>query len=242
MENEHSLHIEAKISEIADTVLFPGDPLRAKWIAENYLTDVVQYNSVRGMLGFTGKTKNGTLISVQGSGMGQPSVNIYANELIRTYGVKNIIRIGTAGGISKKVGTGSIVFGMAASTDSALNKRRFDGMNFAPAADFELLYRAYSIAQEQKKQVFVGGIASLDKFYEDMLDNHTNKIFGEYGVLAIEMESSELYTLASRFGVKSLTLLTVSDDLIRKEYLSQSARQIGLTEVMEIAIPLVESL
>lgn len=242
MENEHSLHIEAKIGEIADTVLFPGDPLRAKWIAENYLTDVVQYNSVRGMLGFTGKTKAGTLVSVQGSGMGQPSVNIYANELIRTYGVKNIIRIGTAGGISRKVTTGSIVFAMSASTGSALNARRFDGMTFAPSANFDLLHQAYLIAQEQQKEVLVGNIASLDKFYEDVLDKHTNEIFGAYGVLAIETESAELYTLSSKSGVRALSMLTISDDLVYNKHLSQSAREIGLKEVMEIAIPLVDGL
>lgn len=232
-----SIHINAKPGEIAPTVLFPGDPLRAKWIAENFLTEVKQYNTVRNMLGFTGTTPDGRRISVQGSGMGMPSLSIYANELIRDYDVKNIIRVGSAGSLSKEIPCRSIVIAMGACTDSAMNNRRFYGMNFAPVASWDLLKKADGVASELRIDTHVGNILSVDKFYEDV-EPHTWKIFKEYRVLAIEMETAELYTLAAQYGINALTILTISDNLVTEEKLSSDERQSSFEDMMKVAIRL----
>lgn len=232
-----SLHIEAKKGQIAETVLFPGDPLRAKWIAENFLTKVFQYNTVRNMLGFTGIAPNGKRISVQGSGMGMPSLGIYTNELIKDYGVKNIIRVGSAGSLSERLPCNSIIIAAGACTDSGMNDRRFHGMNFAPIANWGLLKKADKVASKMKVDVTVGNIISVDKFYEDV-EPHTWKVFKEYGVLAIEMETAELYTLAAKNEINALTILTISDNLVTGDHLSASKRERSFKDMVKIAVEL----
>lgn len=188
-----SIHIEAKQGQIADTVILPGDPLRAKFIADTFLEDVICYNNVRGMLGFTG-TYKGKRISVQGTGMGIPSISIYVNELITEYGVKNLMRVGTAGGVQEKVKVRDIVLAMSAHTDSAINKIRFNGQDFAPTASFDLLKIAYDTSINKGITPHVGTVLTSDTFYND--DPNSFKKWANFGALAIEMETAALYTLA----------------------------------------------
>lgn len=232
-----TVHIGAKEGEIADTILLPGDPMRAKFIAENYLENINCYNEVRGMLGFTGEY-NGKEISVQGTGMGMPSLSIYANELIRDYGVKNLIRVGSCGAISEDAELRDVILAGGASSNSRMNEVRFDGGDFAPIPSFELLYKAYQIAKDNGVSVKVGNILSSDMFYHANPDHW--KKWAEYGVLAIEMESAELYTLAAKYGVNALSILTVSDSLVTGEELPASAREKTFTDMMEIALELKE--
>jgi purine-nucleoside phosphorylase len=228
-----SIHIEARAGEIARTILLPGDPLRAKFIAENYLTDAVQYNSVRNMLGYTG-TYKGKPVSVQGTGMGIPSISIYANELFRDYGVKRAIRIGTAGAINAAVPLRGMVLALAASTDSGANNIRFNGRSFAPAADFALLKTAYDAARAKNISVDVGTIVSSDMFYTEDPDEW--KMWARFGCLAVEMESAELYTLAAKYGAQALAILTISDSLVTGETTSSQERQSAFTQMMEVAL------
>ncbi|MCG8476483.1 MAG: purine-nucleoside phosphorylase [Cytophagales bacterium] len=228
-----SVHIGAKKGEIAETVLLPGDPLRAKFIAENFLEDVVCYNEVRGMLGFTG-TYQGKRVSVQGSGMGVPSIGIYVNELIQQYGVKKLIRIGSCGSYQEDVRVRDLVLAQTSSTDSSMNKLRFNGMDFAPAADFEMLKGAYEKAQEKGIRTHVGNILTSDEFYQD--DPEAWKHWAKFGVLAVEMETTMLYTMAAKFGVKALTVLTVSDSLVTGEALPAEDRQLTFTNMMDVAL------
>jgi purine-nucleoside phosphorylase len=230
-----SIHIGAEAGAVAPTVLMPGDPLRAKYVADNYLSDVTQYNSVRGMLGFTG-TWNGTPVSVQGSGMGMPSFAIYANELIRDYGAKRLIRIGSCGSMQESVKVRDLVVAMSASTDSGMNQRRFRGMDFAATASWSLVERATSIARERKLSFHAGNILSSDAFYQDDPDEW--KLWAEYGVLAVEMETNQLYTLAAKYSVEALCLLTVSDSLVTGEALSSEERRSSFHEMMELALDL----
>lgn len=232
-----SIHIGAKPNEIASTVLLPGDPLRAKFIAETFLQDVVCYNEIRGMYGFTG-TYKGKRVSVQGTGMGVPSISIYADELINSYGVKNLIRIGTCGTIQKDVNIREVIIGMSASTDSNINNIRFSGMNFAPTASFELLKKAYDKAQELGVKTHVGNILTSDTFYYDEPDAW--KIWAKFGVLGVEMESAALYTLGAKYGVNTLALLTVSDNLITGDKATSEERQTTFTQMIEIALGLAE--
>ncbi|KEI16081.1 purine-nucleoside phosphorylase [Clostridium haemolyticum] len=232
-----SVHIEAKENEIAKTVLLPGDPLRAKFIAENFLEDVVCYNKVRGMYGFTG-TYKGKRVSVQGSGMGIPSMSIYANELIESYGVKNLIRVGTCGSINKDLKIRDIILAMGACTNSGTNKMRFNGMDFAPIASFHLLKKVYDTALNKGLSVKVGNILSSDLFYND--DKDEINLWSKYGVLAIEMETSGLYTLGAKYGVNTLTILTVSDSLITGEETTAKERETTFTKMMEIALDIAE--
>ncbi len=232
-----SIHIGAKEGQIADTVLLPGDPLRAKWIAETYLENVICYNEVRGMLGFTGNYK-GKRISVQGSGMGVPSISIYVNELINSYNVKNLIRVGSCGSIRPEIKIRDIILAMTSSTDSNINKLCFDGKDYAPSANFELLKRAYDIAKSKEIDVKVGNILTSDTFYHD--DPNYWKQWADYGVLAIEMETTALYTIAAKFNVKALTLLTVSDSLITQEETSSEERQKTFNQMIEIALEIAE--
>lgn len=228
-----SIHIEAKQGQIADTVILPGDPLRAKFIADTFLEDVICYNNVRGMLGFTG-TYKGKRISVQGTGMGIPSISIYVNELITEYGVKNLMRVGTAGGIQEKVKVRDIVLAMSAHTDSAINKIRFNGQDFAPTASFDLLKIAYDTSTNKGITPHVGTILTSDTFYND--DPNSFKKWASFGALAIEMETAALYTLAAKYSVNALTLLTISDHLITGELTSSEERQTTFTAMMEIAL------
>ncbi|MGC9347227.1 MAG: purine-nucleoside phosphorylase [Anaerolineae bacterium] len=228
-----SIHIGAEQGQIAPTVLLPGDPLRAKHIATTMLEDPVCYNEVRGMLGYTGR-HGGKRVSVMGSGMGMPSLSIYANELVTEYHVKTLIRVGTCGALQPDLKIGDIVLAMTASTDSQINKRRFNGMDYAPAAGFELLLKAHQVAEERGIGVRVGGILSSDTFYND--DPNWWKIWAEYGALVCEMESNALYTLATKFKVDALSILTVSDSLVTGEETTAQQRERGFTQMAAIAL------
>lgn len=229
------LHIMADEGAIAETVLLPGDPLRAKFIAENYLENAVCYNTVRGMYGYTG-TYKGKRVSVQGTGMGLPSHSIYVNELIRFYGAKRLIRIGSAGSMNEDVNVRDIVLAQSASTNSGINKRRFHGMDYAPTASFELLHKAYGVALNKGANVKVGSVLSSDLFYDDT--EVSIKLWADYGVLAVEMESAELYTVAAKYGVEALSILTISDHIFKGIETSPEERQDSFTEMMEIALEL----
>ncbi|MEO9570835.1 MAG: purine-nucleoside phosphorylase [Polaribacter sp.] len=230
-----SVHIEAKKGEIAETVLLPGDPMRAKWIADTFLQNIVQYNDVRGMLGFTG-TYKGKKISVQGTGMGIPSTLIYATELITEYGVKNLIRVGSAGSYQKEVKIRDIVLAMAASTNSGLNTIRFNGADYAPTASFKLLQKAIEVAKDKNIPIKAGGILSSDEFYADEFDSY--KKWADYGVLCVEMETSGLYTVAAKHNVNALAILTISDSLVTKERTTSEEREQTFKEMIEIALEL----
>lgn len=232
-----SVHNEAKNGEIAKTVLLPGDPLRAKYIAENFLEDVKCYNTVRNMLGFTGNY-NGKRISIQGTGMGAPSISIYAHELINDYGAKNLIRIGTCGSLQEDIKVKEVILASTSSTDSGMNKKIFHGMDFAPAASFKLLNKAYNYASDNKIKVDVGCILTSDFFYFPEKDLY--KIWREYGVLAVEMETAALYTLAAKFKVDALSVLTVSDNLFTGEKASPEERRTSFTNMINIALEIAE--
>lgn len=226
-------HIMANEGDIAETVLLPGDPMRAKFIAENYSENAKCYNKVRGMFGFTG-TYKGKRISVQGTGMGMPSHSIYVDELINVYKAKKLIRIGSAGSINNDVNLRDIVIAEAASTNSGINRRRFNGMNYAPCANFELLYAAYNKAKEKNINVKVGNILSSDLFYDNTGDSV--ELWADYGCLAVEMETAELYTLAARYGVKALSILTISDHILKGLETTPEERERTFTDMMEIAL------
>ncbi len=234
-----SVHIGAKPGDIAETVLMPGDPLRAKHIAEHFLEDVSCYNEVRGMLGFTG-TYKGKRVSVQGSGMGIPSIAIYANELIREYGAKRLIRVGSCGAMQRHVKVRDLVLAQAACTDSSLNRNTFGGWDFSPIASFPLLKTAYEQAVSKGKQVHVGNIFTSDLFYRD--DQTIVQRLMDHGVLAVEMETTALYTLAVKHGVEALTILTVSDHLLTGEETTAMERQTTFNDMVEVALDTVLAL
>lgn len=231
-----SIHIEAEKGEVADIVFLPGDPLRAEFVAKTYLDSPVAYNRVRGMLGFTG-TFEGKRVSVQGTGMGQPSLAIYVTELIRDYGVTRLVRIGSCGALQPEMKTGDVVLASGACTDSAMNRLRFRGMDFAPVADFDLLRRAHENAGKRNVPVRVGNILSSDSFYTDDPDQW--KLWARYGVVAVEMETSALYTIAAAEGARALTMLTVSDSLVTGEEISAEERRSSFTDMFEVALSLV---
>ncbi|WP_065107423.1 purine-nucleoside phosphorylase [Streptobacillus moniliformis] len=226
-------HIEAKKGDIAETILLPGDPLRAKYIAENFLENVVQYNNVRGMLGFTG-TYKGKRISVQGTGMGVPSIGIYTHELISEYGVKNLIRIGTAGSTNADVKIRDVVVALAASTDSAINKLRFNGADYAPTVSANLLFKVYEEAKNKNINLKAGNILTSDIFYSDNV-NEWGK-WSKFGVLCVEMETAQLYTTAAKFNVNALTLLTISDSLVTGETTTSEERQNTFNDMITLAL------
>ena len=228
-----SIHIEAKKDEIAETVLMPGDPLRAKWIAETFLENPVCYNKIRGMLGYTG-TYKGKKISVQGSGMGMPSSMIYFHELIKDYGVQNIIRVGSAGSYQEDVKLNDVVLAMAASTTSGMNNSRFINSDYSPTANFELFQKAVDYAQQQNIPIKAGNVLSSDEFYVD--DPEEYKLWAQYGILCVEMETAGLYTIASKYNVRALTILTISDSLVTGERLSAHERETSFTNMVEIAL------
>jgi purine-nucleoside phosphorylase len=228
-----SIHIGAEPGQIAPTVLLPGDPMRAKYIAETFLEDAFCFNDVRGMLGFTGRYGN-KQVSAMGSGMGMPTLSIYVNELVTEYGVKALIRVGTCGAFQPYLKVGDIVLAMTASTNSSMNRLRFGGMDYAPAASFPLLLKAYKIAKERGIEVYVGGMFASDTFYQD--DPDWWKIWAAYGCLVCEMESSALYTLAAKFGVDALSVLTVSDSLVTGETSTAEQRERHFPQMAEIAL------
>lgn len=226
-------HINAEKGDFAETVLLPGDPLRAKYIAENFLTDVKQVNDVRNMLGYTG-TYHNQRVSVMGSGMGIPSCSIYATELITEYGVKNLIRVGSCGAVSLDVKVRDIIIGMGASTDSKVNRMRFSNHDFAAIADYELLENAVNSARNKGIKTRIGNIFSADLFYSpetEMFD-----IMEKYKILAVEMEAAGLYGVAAEFGAKALCILTVSDHIRTGEKTTSDERQNSFNEMIEIAL------
>jgi purine-nucleoside phosphorylase len=230
-----STHIGARPGDIAPLVLMPGDPLRAKWIAETFLEDARCYTEVRGMLGYTG-TWQGHRVSVQGSGMGQPSLAIYANELFREYDVQSVIRVGSAGGLTEKVAIRDVVIASGACTDSSMNRIRFEGLDYAPVADFALLSAAAAAAaaRDLAVGVHVGLIFSGDSFYSPRPELLTRMV--EHGALAIEMEASALYTLAAGFGRKALCICTISDHIVTGEETTAAEREQTFGDMVEIAL------
>ena len=228
-----SLHIGAKKGEIAEAVLLPGDPLRAKWIADSFLENAECYSEVRGMLGYTGHYK-GKRISVQGSGMGIPSALIYAHELIHDYGVKTLIRVGTAGSYQEDVKIRDIVIAMAASTNSAVNNLRFNHQNYAPTADYELFRKAVQYAEEHNIAFKAGNVLSEDSFYN--ADPESYKLWASYGVLCAEMESAGLYTVAAQNNVRALSILTISDSKVSGEHCTQEERERDFEQMVHMAI------
>lgn len=228
-------HIAAKEGDFAKTVLMPGDPLRAKYIAETYLENSRQVTSVRNMLGFTG-TYKGKEISVMGGGMGMPSIGIYSYELFNFYGVDQIIRIGSAGALQDEVKVMDVIVGMGACTDSRFVEQYGLPGTYAPIADYGLLRRAVDVAESQGTKIVVGNILSSDVFYN--ANKNVNDLWRSMGVLAVEMEAAALYMNAAKAGKKALCILTVSDHLYRNEALSAEERQLGFGKMMEIALEL----
>jgi len=229
-----STHIGAQPGEIAERVLLPGDPLRAKWIAETYLKDARCYSTVRNMLGFTG-TYEGVDVSVQGTGMGMPSCSIYAHELINDYGVRTLIRVGSCGAITESLKLRDVIAASGSSTDSYMNRTRFDGLiDYAPVADFGLLRTAVDVAARRGIEMVVGPIVASDAFYTDRPDLYDK--LADYGVLAVEMESAALYTIAARFKARALTVLTVSDHIKTGERTTAQDREQTFGQMVEVAL------
>ncbi|HET9519194.1 MAG TPA: purine-nucleoside phosphorylase [Actinoplanes sp.] len=229
-----SVHIGAEPGQIAERVLLPGDPMRAKWIAQTYLHEAVCYSTVRGMLGFTG-TWQGVPVSVQGTGMGMPSAAIYTHELITQYDVKTVIRVGSCGALTDELSLGDVIAAIGSATDSNMNRTRFDGLvDYAPVADFGLLRTAASVAEELGIAMRVGPILASDSFYTDRPDLYDT--LADYGVLAVEMESAAIYTTAARYRARALTVLTVSDHLKRGERMTAEERERGFDQMLQIAL------
>lgn len=229
-----STHIGAKPGEIAERVLLPGDPLRAKWIAETYLEDATCYSTVRGMLGFTGSYQ-GVPVSVQGSGMGMPSASIYTHELINEYGVRTLIRVGSCGALTRDLKLRDVIAVNGTSTDSNMNRMRFDGLiDYAPVADFGLLRTAVDVAERRGIPLRVGPVLTTDAFYPDRTDVY--RVLADYGVLAVEMESAALFTIAARFRCRAMTLLTVSDQIKTGERATTEERERTFGQMVEIAL------
>jgi purine-nucleoside phosphorylase len=233
-----SIHIGAQQGEIAETVLLPGDPLRAQFIADKFLSSVKSVNTVRNMLGFTGATARGKNVSVLGTGMGMPMLSIYAHELVNDYGAKRLIRVGSCGSLQADVKLRDVILAIGACSDSAMNSRRFNGMSFAPIADFQLLSQAHESARKLKIPVRVGSVLSTDMFYHEE-DPDGWKLWAKYGVLAAEMETAELYTVAARKQVQALSVLTVSDSLVTHQHLSAPEREKSFTDMIKIALEIV---
>jgi purine-nucleoside phosphorylase len=232
-----STHIGANQGEIAERILLPGDPLRAKWISETFLDDPKCYSTVRNMFGFTG-TYRGVPVSVQGTGMGMPSISIYAHELINEYGVRSLVRIGSCGALSEDLSLRDVVAAIGASTDSAMNRHRFDGLiDYAPVADFGLLRTAVDVAARRGVDMTVGPVLTADAFYTERRDLYDR--LADYGVLAVEMEAAALYAIAARHRARALALLTVSDHLRTGERSSAPEREYTFSEMVEVALDTV---
>jgi len=235
-----STHIAARPGQVAPTVLLPGDPRRAQWIAETFLDDATCYTEVRGMLGFTG-TWQGQPVSVQGSGMGQPSMAIYVNELFTEYDVQTIVRVGSCGALTERLGLRDVVLASGACTDSAMNRHRFLGLDYAPVADFGLLRAAYDAAVARGDvTTHVGLIHSSDSFYNPRAAELTKPLV-DHGVLAVEMEASALYTLAAAYGRRALAICTVSDHIVTGEETTALEREQTFGAMVEIALAAVSA-
>lgn len=228
-----TIHIGAAKDDIADTVLMPGDPYRAKWAAETFLTDARCINEVRGMLGFTGLW-NGHRVTIQGSGMGMPSMSIYANELIRDFDVQTLIRIGSCGAMQPQIKLRDIIIAMTATTYGTPSSSIFRDLNFAPCADYDLLEAAVAASKTLDVATHVGGIYSSDTFYDERPD--LNEAMQRHGILGVEMEAAELYTLAARYGRRALAVMTVSDHLLTSEDLPSDQRERSFGDMVEIAL------
>ena len=228
-----TIHIGADKDDIADVVLMPGDPYRAKWAAETFLTDAKCVHEVRGMFGFTGMW-NDNRVTIQGSGMGMPSMSIYANELIRDFDVQTLIRIGSCGGMQPHVKVRDVILAMTASTVATPSSTLFKDLNFAPCADYGLLAAAAEAAKSMDVDVHVGGIYSSDTFYDERPD--LNKEMQRHGILGVEMEAAELYILAARYGRRALGVMTVSDHLLTGEALPADQRERSFGDMIEIAL------
>ncbi|MDC7124703.1 MAG: purine-nucleoside phosphorylase [Spirochaetales bacterium] len=228
-----SLHINADKNEVADTVLMPGDPLRAKYAANKFLENAICYNEVRGMYGFTG-TYKGKRITIQGSGMGQPSIGIYAYELMNFFDVENVIRIGSCGAVQPEIELRDIIIAMTASTNGGNNKNTFKGMDFAPNANPDLFLKTINKAEEMKLNYHCGNILSSDNFYDD--DPEIWKLWARFGILGIEMEASMLYTLAAKFKKRALAICTVSDSIVNETLLSSEEREKSFDEMILLAL------
>lgn len=228
-----SVHIGAKKGEIAETVLLPGDPLRAKYIAENFLENITLYNEVRGMYGYTG-TYKGEKVSVQGTGMGVPSISIYVNELIQNYDVKSLLRVGSCGAIQEDVKVRDVILAMTSTTDSQVNRMVFGGVDYAPTAHFGLLKNAYDSALEKNLSVKVGNVFTSDSFYRDNPDLFD--LLAKYQVLAVEMETTALYTIAAKYNRRALSVLTVSDHILTGEETTAKERETTFNDMIEIAL------
>ncbi len=227
-----STHINAKEGAVAKNILLPGDPLRAKFIAENFLENPVLYNEVRGMFGYTG-TYKGVPVSVQGTGMGQPSLSIYVTELFKDYGVENAIRVGTCGAVTEDTELRDTIIVNSACSDSSLLNQRFGGLHFAPTADFKLVKTADSIAEKMGIRYTVGSVASSDFFYDI---NENWKKWAVYGVKGIEMESAELFTLAAQYKRHAMAIMTVSDHILKGGATTAEERQTTFTNMMKLAL------
>lgn len=228
-----SIHIGAPSGAIAKRVLLPGDPLRAKHIAETFFEDAKLYNEIRGALGYTG-TYKGVRVSVQGTGMGIPSIAIYVNELIKDYGARKLIRVGTCGAMHENINIRDIVIAQGTSTDSSIVRNIFGPtINFAPLADFSLLTKAVECAKKLDISAKVGNIITVDRFYDDDIDNDRLR---RYGILAVEMEAAALYILAAQYRVQSLGIFTASDHLLTKEVVPAEERQTDFNDMVEIAL------
>ena len=226
-------HIAAASGEIAERILLPGDPLRAKFIAEHFLEGAQEYTSIRNILGYTG-TYRGVPVSVQGTGMGMPSISIYVNELMEHYGVQRLIRVGTCGGMHERVKLRDVLIAQGATTDSSMIRNIFGGsINYAPLADYDLLAAAVASAKKLNLPVRVGNVISVDRFYDEEIDNEKLR---RYGVLAVEMEAAALYTLAAKFGRRALALFTVSDHLVTGERCTAEERQTTFEDMIKIAL------
>ncbi|WP_135449410.1 purine-nucleoside phosphorylase [Tabrizicola caldifontis] len=228
-----TVHIGAKPGDIAETVLLPGDPYRARWAAQTFLQDAVLVNEVRGMLGYTG-TWRGHRVTIHGSGMGMPSMSIYANELIRDYGARTLIRVGSAGALPKHVKVRDVILAQAASTVGSPSRTILRELNFAPCADFGLLSKAYAAATAMGTPVPVGGIYSSDTFYDERPDLTEQLV--RHGCLGVEMETAELYLLAARHGARALAVLTVSDHIATGEALPSDQRETTFGDMIRIAL------
>lgn len=228
-----TVHIGAQPDDIAETVLMPGDPYRAKWAAQTFLTDARLVNEVRGMLGFTGFW-NGHRVTIQGSGMGMPSLSIYANELMSEYGAQTLIRIGSCGGMQSHVGIRDVIIAMTATTITSPSSAIFKEVNFAPCADYSLLSAAVTAAGSKSAKTHVGGIYSSDVFYAERPDLDEQMV--RHGILGVEMEAAELYTLAARHKRRALAILTVSDHLQTGEALPSEDREKTFGDMVEIAL------
>lgn len=228
-----SIHIGAPDGAVAPVVLLPGDPLRARWIAQTFLDDAECYNEVRGMYGYTG-TWNGQRVSVQGTGMGQPSAAIYITELIKEYGVNTLIRVGSCGGTVEKVGIRDVILASGACTDSSMNRIRFDGYDYSAVADFSLLRAAADVADGLDVQTHVGLLLSSDSFYSSRPD--LTERLSQYGVLGVEMEASAMYTIAAGHGARALAVCTVSDHLLTGEETTSQEREQSFGPMIDIAL------